>query len=311
MWRINRVVDYIKANLDTDLSLEKLSNVAMFSRFYFHRIFKSILGENLNEFVGRVRVERAAFLLSNNHAISITDAAYQLGFSSSATFSRAFRVRFNMSPTQWRNSCVELKSKNCKANNNACEATISPEFYIDLSNNKPTWRVDMQNDQCINVQVRTMAAIPIAYVRHHGSYDPGDRKLFQALFARLLQWAVPRNLFNPPVTKAMTVFSGGHPQTTEPGNLSVDACISIDESTLVSGEVGKRILPAGQYAVVVMMDSTIEACGKAWDQVFNHWLPDSGYQPGEGAYYINYLNDPEQHPQKLFNVEMYLPVKPL
>ena len=40
--RINRVIDYIKFNLDGDLSLEQLAPVAYFSKFYFHRIVISV-----------------------------------------------------------------------------------------------------------------------------------------------------------------------------------------------------------------------------------------------------------------------------
>ncbi|EPJ52219.1 MAG: hypothetical protein OFPI_14940 [Osedax symbiont Rs2] len=43
----------------------------------------------------------------------------------------------------------------------------------------------------------------------------------------------------------------------------------------------------------------------------NHWLPQSGFQPGDGGYYCQHLNDPEQHPHKLHKVDLYLPVKPL
>jgi len=308
--RINRVVDYIKANLDGNLSLDTLAGVALFSKFYFHRIFKSMIGESLGEFVTRARIERAAFMLANNRTTPITEIALQSGFSGSSTFSKAFRTHYNMSPRQWRLG-TRKQSKIGKVDGNLGEEAKQQSLYIDLSIKTPTWRVSMNNDSMINVQVRTMPAISIAYVRHYGMYDPADKALFQGLFAKLLQWAIPRKLFNPPVTKAMTVFSSGHPQTSNPENLSVDACISIDPEVMVSGDVAKRILPGGQYAVVTMVDSTMDACGKAWDQVFNHWLPDSGYQPGEGAYYILYLSDPEQHPQKLFNVEMYLPVKPL
>ena len=74
--RINRVADYIKCNFDSELSLEKLSNVAAFSKYYFHRIFKSISGESLNSFVSRVRLEKSAFLLEYNRSNSITSIAY-------------------------------------------------------------------------------------------------------------------------------------------------------------------------------------------------------------------------------------------
>lgn len=169
----------------------------------------------------------------------------------------------------------------------------------------------MNNRNELNIQVRTMPEIPIAYVRHHGPYDPLDKQLFQSLFKKLMSWAVPLGLFGPPQTKAMTIFSGGHPDVTEPDKLSVDVAISVDEAVNASGEVGVRSISEGQYAVVSLSDATMEECGRAWDTLFNVWLPRSGYQPGDGAYYINHQNDPEQHPQKLYNLEMYLPVKHL
>jgi len=58
--RINRVIDHIEANLDTDLSLERLAEVAGFSPFHFHRIFRAMMGETLNQFIQRLRIEKAA-----------------------------------------------------------------------------------------------------------------------------------------------------------------------------------------------------------------------------------------------------------
>ena len=64
--RINRVIDYIEANPDQDLTLSGLAEVAYFSRFHFHRIFRAIVGETLNQFIQRNRVEKAASQLINN-----------------------------------------------------------------------------------------------------------------------------------------------------------------------------------------------------------------------------------------------------
>ncbi|MCK5076904.1 MAG: helix-turn-helix transcriptional regulator, partial [Calditrichia bacterium] len=47
---INRVIDYIEKNLDKNLTLDTLSDVANFSRFHFHRIFSAIVGETINQF---------------------------------------------------------------------------------------------------------------------------------------------------------------------------------------------------------------------------------------------------------------------
>jgi AraC family transcriptional regulator len=49
--RINAVVSHIRENLDDDLSLDTLARVAGFSPFHFHRIFKAITTETVNECV--------------------------------------------------------------------------------------------------------------------------------------------------------------------------------------------------------------------------------------------------------------------
>ena len=64
--RINRVIDFIENHLDGDLSLVRLANVAHFSPFYFHCIFKAVVGETLNQFIQRIRVEKAAVQLLSN-----------------------------------------------------------------------------------------------------------------------------------------------------------------------------------------------------------------------------------------------------
>jgi AraC family transcriptional regulator len=316
--RVNRVMDYIKANLDGDLSLERLASIGLFSKFYFHRVFKSISGESLNSYVSRIRIERSAFVLSHHPNIPITSVAYDLGFSSPSVYTRAFKARYDMSPSQWRKQSRSEKSKNCKVLSNISQLdrndgqeTDKVTMYIDSRTQTPMWRVTMNNKELLNVAVKTMPDIHVAYIRHHGQYDPHDKKLFQGLFSKLMGWAVPRNLFNPPSTKAMTIYSSGHPDTTSAEHLNVDVCISVDKDTVVEGEVGKRIITGGQYAVVSLSEATLDECGQVWDKIFNHWLPESGYQPGDGGYYCNHLNDPEQHPQKLHDVEMYLPVKPL
>ena len=64
--RINRVIDYIESNIASDLSLEELADVAHFSSFHFHRIFRAMVDEPLNVFIQRVRIEKAAAKLIAN-----------------------------------------------------------------------------------------------------------------------------------------------------------------------------------------------------------------------------------------------------
>ena len=111
--RIDRVIDYLRDHLDKPLKLEDLAKVACFSEYHFHRVFGAMTGETLNDFTNRLRLEKAARLLTKTRQ-SATEIGLECGFSSSATFSRSFNKAFNTSPTQYRRSRKIKNSKICK-----------------------------------------------------------------------------------------------------------------------------------------------------------------------------------------------------
>jgi AraC-like DNA-binding protein len=124
--RINRVIDYLRGNLDRQVKLEELAKVACFSEFHFHRIFGAVSGETLNNFTNRLRLEKAARLLRYSDQ-SLTDIAFACGFSSSATFSWAFRSGYDTSPRQFRKSGEVKKNKICK------ELFSAKEYLLPMS----------------------------------------------------------------------------------------------------------------------------------------------------------------------------------
>ncbi len=88
--RIRRVCDFININLDQDISLEQLSEVAACSKYHFHRVFKSVMGLSTIQFVLLTRMKRASFRLAFEPKRSIIDIAYEAHFESPEAFSRAF-----------------------------------------------------------------------------------------------------------------------------------------------------------------------------------------------------------------------------
>src|SRR5436305_8821653 len=71
--RVNRAIDHIVLHRAEPLRLEDVSEAAGFSPFHFHRIFKAIVGETLNQFVKRQRLERALYRMSHAPQRSLTD----------------------------------------------------------------------------------------------------------------------------------------------------------------------------------------------------------------------------------------------
>ena len=62
--RICKVQDYIETYYFQNSSVEKLAEVAGFSKYHFNRIFKGILHESLSQYVNRIRIEHSFFLLA-------------------------------------------------------------------------------------------------------------------------------------------------------------------------------------------------------------------------------------------------------
>src|SRR6056297_129597 len=78
--RLNKAINYINANIEAPLSLEHIARKAAFSKYHFHRIFSSIVGEPLGAYIQRLRIERAASELVKNTARPITDIAMSLQY---------------------------------------------------------------------------------------------------------------------------------------------------------------------------------------------------------------------------------------
>lgn len=312
--RINRVLDYIENNIDKELSVEKLADVANFSRFHFQRIFASIMGEPLNRFIQRVRIERAASLLLLNNRKSVTEVALECGYSSSAVFARSFKDRYNMSASEWRekgNSIIsKMSGSQSKTFDQYCKEFDVECEYINGVFSKPIWRIQMKDAAQIKTDVRIEELKPMtaAYVRHIGPYK-GDEKLFERLWNKLMNWAGPRDLIRFPETKMFTIYHDNM-EITDEEKLRISVCISVPDETKTDGEIGKLSVPGGRYAVG-KFEIFPNEYPQAWDAMYSGWLPGSGYQPDDRPSFELYLNDPKQHPEHKHIFEIYLPVKPL
>ena len=120
--RIRTVLDYIDNHLAEELSVESLAKVACFSVFHFHRLFTAFMGESLSAYIRRLRLEWAANVIRSYPEMSITEAALNCGFSSSASFARAFKQHFGRSASAWRllqSNRRKAKSKNGQTDSKA------------------------------------------------------------------------------------------------------------------------------------------------------------------------------------------------
>ena len=99
--RLARVLDYIEANLEGDLTLDGMASIACLSRYHFARAFKQAVGQPPHRYVSARRLDRAKALLMQGER-SLVDIALALSFSDQASFTRAFRQATGQAPGQYR-----------------------------------------------------------------------------------------------------------------------------------------------------------------------------------------------------------------
>ena len=116
--RINKVLTFIDENLDSELSLETISNIAFYSQFHLHRLFKAMTNETLNSYITRKRVERTAMLLIHRKEYSVAEIAVKYGFNSDSSFSRTFKKIYGQSPSEFRKFNLNNFSKISKVRSN-------------------------------------------------------------------------------------------------------------------------------------------------------------------------------------------------
>ncbi len=307
--RINRVIDYIDKHIGEELKLGDLARVANFSPFHFHRIFGALVGEPLNAWIQRRRAEMAASALLNKPKASITEIALDLGYSGSDAFARAFRDRFGMSASEWRSGGNEEWRKKRQTESNGGQAfgkngqANRATSGYDGGEINPSRRSFVDKSK-FKVEVKEMPALTVAYVRHIGPFQ-GMSQAFETL----MRWAGPRGLLRFPQTQVLGVYHD-NPDITETDKLRSDACITVPPETKVEGEIGKMNIPGGLFAVGRAEIAPGEF-GEAWDAMVRDWLPESGYQPDDRVCYELYLNEPKNHPEGKFILDICEPIRPL
>src|ERR1700677_4666834 len=266
--RINRVIDYLRGNLDRHVKLKELARVACLSEFHFHRIFGAVSGETLNNFTNRLRLEKAARLLRYSEQ-SLTDIALDCGFSSSATFSRAFRSGYDTSPSQFRKSGEIKKSKIRK------ELFPKDEYGLHVSGG------DMSAEEkraAFPVRLIDLPERQVAYIRVKNAFEM-DRVL--AALKTVIEWAKSQNkdVFSQGTLFGMSVDD---PHVTPKHLYRYEVCLASSLPFECREGMSKLKMPAMRYAAMryaaITVSGDINKVATAWDYLYRDWLIHSAYE---------------------------------
>lgn len=116
--QLSKVLSWIDRNLNGDLSVERLAEIAMMSRSTFIQHFKNVLGLAPGEYVQNARISAAKKLILRDKPMSII--CFEVGYEDASGFSRAFKKNTGMTPREWK----KLNATAAEAENAAASETI-------------------------------------------------------------------------------------------------------------------------------------------------------------------------------------------
>lgn len=97
---IQKVLIFINKNMsDSDLSVELLATELNLSRSQLYRKIKTQTGQTVNEFLRKIRLQRAKQLLESG-SVNVSEVCYKVGFSSPSYFTKCFKAHFGVLPTE-------------------------------------------------------------------------------------------------------------------------------------------------------------------------------------------------------------------
>ncbi len=98
---INKAIEYMKVNYNTDITLSDLSMQSLISKNYFSKLFKEITGMNVSDYIQYLRTDQACILLGTTD-MKVTDIAFQVGFSDMKFFYEVFKKITGKTPGDYR-----------------------------------------------------------------------------------------------------------------------------------------------------------------------------------------------------------------
>ena len=271
--RINKVVAYINNHLDETLDLKTLANEAALSDFHFHRIFKALKGEAIGGYITRLRLEATARLLRYT-ALTIEEIAFNIGYETPASLSKAFKKQYGISPTEYRTNKDTYIMK---------KEIINPDLALKAP-------------KIVTLEPKNL--IYVALTGTYGSLDYG--KAYEQL------WGVikAQKLFTKGIESICISYDD--PKITEGSLQRSDVCLAIHKPATPQEEVSCKTLAGGKYAVFFYQGS-YENLSQVYDTAVR-WVIDHQYTLREEPFFEKYLNDARRTPKEKLKTEIYIPI---
>lgn len=256
---LNDALTYIENNLDGEIDVSRVAQIACCSAFHFQRMFSYMAGVTLAEYIRRRRMTMAAFDLQNTHQ-KVIDIGLKYGYDSPTAFNRAFQSVHGVAPSAARQEGVSLKA------------------FHPIS-----FKITIRGEAEMNYRIETKDAFRIVGAKMSFAWTPEKQEGFtlipQFWGEHAQKGTIPRlcQMMDCEPKGVMGVSVGdwqGNPQVTG----SFDYYIAVSSTQPVPEDMAEYRVPACTWAIFECKGAMPHAIQSMQKRIITEWLPNSGYQ---------------------------------
>ena len=281
--RMQRVMTHIDDHLDDALNVDVLSGVAAFSKFHFQRQFSAMFGIGIHRYVQLVRLKRASYRLAYRGHEPILEIAVDSGYEGPEAFARAFRQRFDQSPSSFRDAPDWAPWHAAFAPLNHARSNTMTKAFTD--------------DQ---VRIVDFPATPVALMEHRG-----DPERIGDTLRRFIAWRKAAGV-SPRTSATFNIFHSGPDDGEE---YRMDLCAATDRAVEPNADqVVQGLIPAGRCAVLRQTGSGDDLAAAA-TFLYGEWLPRSGFELRDFPFFAQRVTFMPDVPEHEALTDLFLPLR--
>ncbi|TDY67373.1 AraC family transcriptional regulator [Leptospira meyeri] len=273
----------MEKQLDEGIGLNQIAFFTGYSEWHFHRLFKSIQGENVKEYIRRLRLEKAAYELKITN-FPILEIAIESGFLSHEAFSKAFKRVIGSTPSEFRKQFQNKK-------------TIKKNYHLMIPDGISKF----------GFQIKTISSFSIIYVRHIGSYEelPGPlvgSKEVLSLQSLIQKWSSYHS------NHKWIGISQDDPEISPKGKIRFDLGITVGSfQKQIPDGFGSQTIPGGKY-LQIRYQGSYHNLPKIYQWILNDYIKTTSYQLKNQPPWECYLNPLEKLDDKRIT-DIYFPIR--
>jgi AraC family transcriptional regulator len=272
----------MEANVNQNIILNDIAEYAHLSPFHFHRVFKNITGYTTKEYLTRIRLEKAAQIITHNQC-DIAQISVMVGYDNYETFTRAFKNYFQINPSQYRQEANK-------------KITQKKSQYIE--NQVTTAKLNLDKPK-----LKFLDNLPIAFIRHTGSYSKVDKA-----WRKLFFWGA-ENLQISQESAVVGIVHDNH-EITDTKNIRFDVCLLIRKNQVFKKEIEIQFkeIKGGKYAIF-RFEGPYEDFYTVYDYIYSVCLDEFGFQLRDEPALEWYIKYPPFYQAKNYLTDFYVPIE--